>query len=279
MQAKLTDPNLIATRHSWNEATRIHNLRKGDQAAFLRDGGELLFPEECELLGDIQGKELVHLQCNSGQDSLCLAARGACVTGVDFSDEAIKFGHQLSRDANLPAKFVQAEVVSWMHATPQRFDVAFASYGALPWIKDLGSWFAGVRRILRPGGKLVCLEFHPLVWSFGPDLRPTQDDYFAHGPFVEPVGDYVGDSGESLQSKNDVVATNTLPATSWQFTLAEVVTLVIKSGLSLIRVDEYPHSNGCRVHPKLEASPGRRWVWPEGLARLPLMYSLVALRV
>lgn len=279
MKSKLTDPNLIATRQSWNQATRIHNLRKGDQAAFLRDGGELLFPEECELLGDVQGKDLVHLQCNSGQDSLCLAARGAQVTGVDFSDEAIRFARQLSSDAGLPATFIQAEVVDWMHTTPHRCDVAFASYGALPWIEDLGRWFAGVHRILRPGGKLVCMEFHPLVWSFGPDLRPTQDDYFAHGPFVEPVSDYVGDSGASLQSENEVVATNTLPASSWQCTLAETVTLVLKSGLSLTRVDEYPFANGCRVHEKLEAASGRRWVWPEGLARLPLMYSLVALRV
>ena len=67
-------------RKSWNAATRAHNSHKADQAGFLRGGGTTLFPEELVLLGDLQGKRLVHLQCNAGQDSLSLAARGADVT-------------------------------------------------------------------------------------------------------------------------------------------------------------------------------------------------------
>ena len=66
-----------STRRSWNIATRNHNAHKGDQAAFLRGGGDLLFPEERALLGPLAGKSLVHLQCYSGQDSLCLARDGA----------------------------------------------------------------------------------------------------------------------------------------------------------------------------------------------------------
>ena len=60
-----------ATRRSWDAATRNHNAHKGDQAAALRAGGELLYPEELGLLGQLAGKRLVHLQCNAGQDSLC----------------------------------------------------------------------------------------------------------------------------------------------------------------------------------------------------------------
>jgi hypothetical protein len=57
-------------RRSWNTATARHNLHKGDQAAFLKNGGTTIFPEEVSLLGDITGKRLAHLQCNCGQDSL-----------------------------------------------------------------------------------------------------------------------------------------------------------------------------------------------------------------
>lgn len=56
-----------ANRLSWNAATVAHNSHKGDQAAFFRDGGSSLFPEERDLLDDIAGSDLVHLQCNSGQ--------------------------------------------------------------------------------------------------------------------------------------------------------------------------------------------------------------------
>ncbi|RYE89793.1 MAG: SAM-dependent methyltransferase, partial [Myxococcales bacterium] len=60
--------DLDATRQSWNHATRNHNAHKGDQAAFLRAGGDTLFDEERELLGPLAGRRLVHLQCNAGQD-------------------------------------------------------------------------------------------------------------------------------------------------------------------------------------------------------------------
>jgi len=64
-------------RRSWNAGTAAYNSHKGDQAAFLRGGGCTLFPEELELLGDVAGLDLLHLQCNSGQDTLSLAALGA----------------------------------------------------------------------------------------------------------------------------------------------------------------------------------------------------------
>src|SRR5258705_13338436 len=89
-------------RRSWNHATRAHNAHKGDQAAFLRGGGSTLFPEELELLGDLHGKRLVHLQCNAGQDTLSLAARGAQGTRVDISVEASAFARKLPTDTGSP---------------------------------------------------------------------------------------------------------------------------------------------------------------------------------
>src|SRR5205823_5625998 len=117
-------------RRSWNSATRAHNSHKGDQAAFLRNGGSTLFPEELELLGEVDGKRLVHLQCNSGQDSLSLAKLGAQVTGVDISDEAIAFARSLSTDTGIPAHFVRSDLFDWFDRTAAagtRFDLAFSS--------------------------------------------------------------------------------------------------------------------------------------------------------
>lgn len=59
-------------RLSWNEATKAHNSHKGEQAKFFREGGSRLFPEEIELLGNISGLSLVHLQCNAGRDTLSM---------------------------------------------------------------------------------------------------------------------------------------------------------------------------------------------------------------
>jgi SAM-dependent methyltransferase len=268
-----------ATRRSWNQATRNHNAHKGDQASFLRDGGEVLFPEELALLGDLAGRRLVHLQCNAGQDTLALARRGARVVGVDLSDEAIEFARTLSRGAGIPAEFVRAEVVGWMHETPLRFDLAFASYGATVWLPDLDAWAHGVARILAPGGRFAYVEFHPLVYALGEDLRPTGDDYFAAHAFVDPVSDYVAAAGAALgAAPGSAPLANDVPAWSWQHGLGKVVDALLRAGLVLETLREYPHANGARILPALVAGPGRTWVWPQGTARLPLMYGLSARR-
>jgi SAM-dependent methyltransferase len=267
------------TRRSWNVATRNHNAHKGDQAACLRGGGDTLFPEELDLLGPLNGKTLVHLQCNSGQDSLCLARRGARVTGVDLSDEAISFARNLSRDSGIAAEFIHSEVVGWMQSTTARFELAFSSYGAVGWLPDLDAWAAGVTRILQPGGRFVYVEFHPLVWSLGKEMRADADDYFSKKPFVDPVPDYVAESGAALGAiQPGSSEENTQPATSWQHGFAEVLNALAQSGLKLERIHEYPYSNGCRVHSRLVPREGRTWVWPPGIARTPLMFGITARR-
>lgn len=279
MAAPVTRHDYDSTRRSWNLATRNHNAHKGDQARFFRDGGDVLFPEELELLGDLAGKRVVHLQCNAGQDSLGLARRGAQVVGVDLSDEAIAFAKALSRDTGIAADFVASEIVSWLESTPERFDAAFASYGATPWLPDLDAWARGVHRVLSPNGRLVYVEFHPLVWSFDGAFRLKGDDYFAEGPFVEPVGDYVARSGAALGAVTEGSTTpNEVPATAWQRTLAEVVDTLSRAGFVLETLREYPYANGCRLIDGLVALPDRRWGFPDGTARLPLMFGLAARR-
>jgi SAM-dependent methyltransferase len=159
-------------RLSWNEATKAHNSHKGDQAKFLREGGSTLFPEEIELLGDITGLSLVHLQCNAGQDTLSLARLGAIVTGVDISDEAIAFAQKLSEESGISANFDRADIFDWFEETAtagKQFDIAFSSYGAVCWISDLNLWAKGISNILKTGGRFVVVDFHPVAMIFDTD--------------------------------------------------------------------------------------------------------------
>lgn len=267
--------DLANTKESWNIATRNHNAHKGDQVAFFREGGDVLFPEELELLGDLDHKRVVHLQCNAGQDTLGLARRGAEVVGVDLSDEAIRFARALSAGSQIPAEFVEHELLDWLHTTDRRFDVAFSSYGAVGWLPDLDGWARGIARVLVPGGVFVYVEFHPLVWSFGPGFAANRDDYFETAPFREPVGDYVAASGAGLGAVTTAdTVENHVPATAYQHGLGQVVTALVRAGLHLEALNEYPYANGCKLHPELVPSTGRRFVMPEGTARVPLMFGL-----
>jgi SAM-dependent methyltransferase len=273
-------------RRSWNHATRAHNAHKGDQAAFLRGGGSTLFPEELELLGDMRGKRVVHLQCNSGQDSLSLAARGANVTGVDISDEAIGFARQLSEGSGIAATFERADLYDWLAGTDGRFDNAFASYGALCWLSDLATWARGVARILAPGGRLVVVEFHPLLNLFDDagvlGTGPALGGGGARIDWAPGIGDYVAASEGALPAGEHIAATepfkNPEPCHEWEWSIADVVDAVARAGLRVEQLREWHYSNGCKFFPNMIALDGKRWALAPGTPKLPCMYGLVASR-
>jgi SAM-dependent methyltransferase len=274
-------------RRSWNAGTDAHNSHKRDQVAFFRSGGSTLFPEELALLGDIAGRTLVHLQCNAGQDSLSLAARGALVTGVDISDTAIEFACKLSAESGIPATFQRADVYDWLAATAageERFDIAFSSYGAVVWLSDIARWAEGIAQILKPAGRFVLVEFHPFASMFDWEWRLEPSfSYFGSGQphtFESGIGDYVALSGPALapsgflEGVQDFV--NPFPGHEFQWPVSEIIQALVDAGLQLRSFREYPYTNGAKLWRDMRESPGGRMLPPDTLPSLPLMYSVVA---
>ena len=80
----------------WDSVVQAHlSSDFYDVKAFL-NGSSSLNPIELHLLGDVSGKDVLHLQCHFGLDSLSLARQGAKVSALDFSDEAIAAAKQLA---------------------------------------------------------------------------------------------------------------------------------------------------------------------------------------
>ncbi len=274
-------------RQSWNAATEAHNSHKDDQAKFLREGGDTLFPEELALLGDLNGRSLVHLQCNAGQDTLSLAKLGAIVTGVDISDVAIDFARQLSADSGIPGTFHRADVFDWLAETAesdQRFDIVFSSYGALCWLSDLNTWAKGVAAILKPGGRVVVVDFHPFSMIFGDDWS-FEYNYFGRGEpmtWDDGIGDYVAMAGESLAPSGFLAGEeafeNPHPSHEFQWPISDIVTAVLEAGLRLTAFKEYPYSNGAKLFNDMRMGEGNRAYPPEGFPSLPLTYGVSAVK-
>lgn len=127
-------------RASWNEAVVAHNSHKVDQDGFFRNKGSTLYPEEIDLLGNLAGLKVCHLQCNAGQDTLSLVTRLGAENpiGVDISDNAIDFATKLAKDSGIQATFVRADVFEYFDTTePNQFDIVFVSYGTVNWLVDL----------------------------------------------------------------------------------------------------------------------------------------------
>ena len=97
---------------SWNERVAIHKESELYDLEKFKKGVNKLHALEREELGDIKGKSVLHLQCHFGMDTLSLEMLGAEVTGVDFSEEAIKAANELRDEMGMKAEFILSDVYS-----------------------------------------------------------------------------------------------------------------------------------------------------------------------
>lgn len=94
-----------ANKKSWGIIAQDHY--KTFKARLLANE-TTLSQTQIEELGDIAGKRLIHLQCNTGADTLSLARMGATVTGVDLVPENIHYARQLATDLEIhDARFIR----------------------------------------------------------------------------------------------------------------------------------------------------------------------------
>lgn len=235
-----------------------------------RAGREALDSLEVRLVGDVTGKSLLHLQCHFGLDTLAWARRGATVTGVDFSGEAIATARALSEELKIPASFIETDVYELPARLSGEFDVVFASHGVLCWLPDLDRWARVAAQFLRPGGLFCLIEGHPFPTVFD-DRAPERELRIAFPYFHtdEPVrgerqGSYAVPDGrfESVTYE-------------WPHSLSDVIGAILRAGLRVTSFDEYPYV-GWPMFPWMEGRPDGTWRWPADTPSLPLLFSLTA---
>ena len=96
---------LRANQKRWDQLTQEHERSEFYDLTGFKEGKDRLRSIELTELGDVSGKTLLHLQCHFGLDTLPWARRGATVTGVDFSQQAIDLARSLSEELEIPARF------------------------------------------------------------------------------------------------------------------------------------------------------------------------------
>ncbi len=105
------------------------------------------------------GDRILDLAAGTGTSSVALARRGATVVATDFSLGMLRVGRQ--RQPGLP--FVAGDGMALPFADAS-FDAATISFG-LRNIHDRMAGLREMRRVVRPGGRLVVCEFSHPTWG------------------------------------------------------------------------------------------------------------------
>ncbi len=223
---------LEINRQTWNKKVIPHlNSEFYNMPAFL-NGKTSLKNIELELLGDISGLSILHLQCHFGQDSISLSRMGANVTAIDLSDESIRTAKELAIKTSQKVKFVNSGVYDLPNHLDGKFDMVFTSYGTITWLPDLDKWAKVISHFLSDNGRFLIVDFHPFVWMFDDDFKFIKYNYFKDKGISEvEIGTY---ADKNSRENYEFV--------SWNHSVSELLSALIDNGIGINSFREYDYS-------------------------------------
>lgn len=254
-------------KNAWNNKVAYHLKSEMYRLPAFLNGASSLMPIEIAMLGDITGKRILHLQCHFGQDSISLSRMGAKVTAVDFSDVAIEEAMKLAVKTQQDTQFVCCNVYDLKQVLNEKFDIVYTSYGVIGWLPDLQLWADIISHFLQPNGKLIMVEFHPVLWMFDDKIETIAHNYFNEKPIIETQTGTYADKNAPISQEY----------VNWNHSLSEVVNSLIKSGLMIESLDEYDYSPYNILHNGIEFEPNK--FRPKHIGnKMPILYAIQAVK-
>lgn len=170
---------------------------------FYRKGGVIFTEDELGALGDLAGREVLHLTIGCSEEGPSLVNLGAKVTEVGDDGTTAT----LAEAAGLSIEFVDDHpaALSAEFCDTRRFDLVYCSYGFLDWVADFMAWAEGVAAVLRPGGRLVLYDEHPFSYIF----RAADDGGLAVARSY--FGEYGDDTGGEFDSEAEEILEDIQP--------------------------------------------------------------------
>ena len=166
--AVAADPRRINDYDSFAEAYTASNETNLINAYYER-------PAILALAGDVTGRRILDAGCGSGPLFAALRDRGAIVTGFDKSAGMLELARlRLGVDADLQV----ADLGRPLPFPDDTFDDVIASL-VLHYLEDWGPALAELRRVLKPGGRLIASVDHPFAITLMHREAGREADYFA----------------------------------------------------------------------------------------------------
>jgi SAM-dependent methyltransferase len=245
---------------AWNEIAEIRH-KSTQPASYYSEGHTSLDTRLVAAAGELNGISVLQLQCSTGEETLSWAILGAKATGVDISERQIELGREKAAEAGVEASFVVADVLDLpAKISNGSFDIVHTGGGSITWLPDLDRWAASVASSLRPGGRLLLHEEHPVagvLFQGGNGQLVIESNYFARRETEAQRGWRHFKGGEDAREAKY----------NFEWPLGDVITALATNGMRIHRLEEFPSTAKWRFTQDVDA-----------VAALPGSYLLIATR-
>jgi SAM-dependent methyltransferase len=128
---------------------------------------------ELNVLGAVDGLDVVELGCGTAYFSAWLAKRGARPIGVDITTAQLDTARRQMVATGIEFPLIEADA-SVTGLPDASADLVLSEYGASIWV-DPYRWIPEAARLLRPGGRLIFLRNSTLVILCSDDEVPAKE--------------------------------------------------------------------------------------------------------
>ena len=181
-----------------------------------------------------EGVRIANICGSCGKKAVPLALLGAEVTVFDISEANRRYAMETAAAAGVSMEY---EVCDIMEIDLSRyagyFDVVFMEGGILAYFHDIDAFMGIMYALLKPGGKMICSDFHPFIKIMDTlKLETPTMNYFSKEVF----------EGEMAHARfyEDSIRRQFPKCMYRRYTVSEIINAVIGSGFTLKRFDEHP---------------------------------------
>lgn len=164
-------PDAARNRLAWDAYSDEYQAKHAEALDWRRDlaWGSSEVPESTlQVLGDVDGKDILELGCGAAQWSIGLARAGARPVGLDVSARQLEHARRLMIEGGVEVPLVHASAEA-VPLPDRSFDIVFCDHGAMTFA-DPYLAVPEVSRLLRPGGLFAFSHHSPIetiCWELG----------------------------------------------------------------------------------------------------------------
>jgi len=213
-----------ANRAFWDASTPWWRAKEDESGLWQKchkDPSLVITPAEMPFMKDVAGKTVCVLGSGDNEVAFALTGMGGEVTSIDISGERLRVARERATVLGLDLTFLRADVTDLTDLEDSSFDLVYTGGHMSVWISDIQKYYSEAVRILKPGGRFVVNEYHPIrrIWLDTDESKPHHR-YFNRGPY-----EYQSDQG--------------LPTFEYHWTVSDHIQAVLNAGCHLVKVDEY----------------------------------------
>ena len=181
-----------------------------------------------------EGIKIANICGSCGKKAIPLALLGAEVTVFDISEANRRYAMETAQAANVNLGYEVGDVLEIdLSKYAEAFDIVFMEGGILHYFHDINAFMKMMHAILKPGGKMICSDFHPftkILDSLNLE-RPTMS-YFS-------TEIYEGEMAHARFYEEDI--RRKIPKCMYRrYTVSEIINAILENGFVLKRFDEHP---------------------------------------